>query len=240
MREQNPKNGVVKRVDYVVVPADLPSQRPVSANERVQRIAEHFSRASSHYLDFGNGDIHLWAVGEPDRALCDVDGVVPNSLEVIRYFDGSDNEPEVSRHRLLQSQQLHRCLLDFNFQPVEIHVALYDQVCLLAVAIEQRLHSQIGALLRLGGHCQQLLLQRAKLVVKMAEPGRGRGSSFCHPNLPVMYASVRSSLGRVKIWSVAPNSTSSPMKKNAVWSDARAACCRLCVTMMIVNSCLSS
>src|SRR5699024_4767319 len=61
-----------------------------------------------------------------------------------------------------------------------------------------------------------------------------------YPNLPVMYSSVRLSVGVEKIFSVSPNSTSSPSRKKAVLSDTRAACCMLWVTMITVYFSLSS
>src|SRR6185312_14096752 len=61
-----------------------------------------------------------------------------------------------------------------------------------------------------------------------------------HPNRPVMYASVRTSDGDVKSVSVGATSTRPPARKNAVRSEMRAACCILCVTIMIVTSPRSS
>ncbi len=52
--------------------------------------------------------------------------------------------------------------------------------------------------------------------------------------LPVTYCSVRSSSGLVKIFSVGPYSTISPVSMNAVESATRPACCMLWVTMTIV------
>src|SRR5207302_1758912 len=61
-----------------------------------------------------------------------------------------------------------------------------------------------------------------------------------HPKRPVMYDSVRSSLGLVNIVSVGATSISSPPRKNAVWSETRPACCKLCVTITTVTSVRSS
>jgi hypothetical protein len=65
-------------------------------------------------------------------------------------------------------------------------------------------------------------------------------SAAPHPNRPVMYASVRSSSGLVKIFPVGPTSIrrpgspAAPTVKKAVVSLTRAACCMLWVTMTIV------
>ncbi len=57
---------------------------------------------------------------------------------------------------------------------------------------------------------------------------------FSYPVLPVMYASVNSCLGRVKISFVGENSTNSPSQNKPVRSETRAAWSMLCVTMTIV------
>src|SRR6202011_5920509 len=134
----------------------------------------------------------------------------------------------------LQSKKLHGRLLYFDLESVELRIAIDHECCLLAIAVHQRLDGDVSALLGLRRHAEQRFLERRKLIVKMPESCGVRVR--CHPNLPVIYASVRSSRGLVNIWSVGPNSTTWPEKKNAVYSDALAACCRLCVTMMIVNS----
>ena len=55
-----------------------------------------------------------------------------------------------------------------------------------------------------------------------------------------MATDLRAIVSAVKIFSVVSNSTSLPSQKNAVWSETRAACCMLCVTMTIVYASFSS
>ncbi len=238
MSQKYAKHRVVQRVYDVVVLAHLAAECSVGTDERIERVAEHFPSPPRHHLDLGNADVDLGLLRQAQRRLRDVDGVVAYTLQVIRYFDRADDETKVARHRLLKREQLHRRLLYFHLQSIELRVALDDEGCLFLVAAEQRFDGKVSAFFGLRRHSEQGFLQRRKLIVKMPEAGDVRVS--CHPNLPVIYASVRSSRGLVNICSVGPNSTSSPVKKKPVNSDARAACCRLCVTMMMVNSRLSS
>ena len=82
--------------------------------------------------------------------------------------------------------------------------------------------------LGLARHGEEPDLDVAQLLVEMAV------GVDAHPNLPVMYASVRSCFGLVKRAWVSPSSTSRPRSKKAVTSEIRAACCKLCVTVTMV------
>src|SRR6202008_5197588 len=105
-----PKPRIVQRVDDVVVLADLSAESAVGADERIEGIAQHFASAAGHYLDLGYANVDLWFLGDPDRRFRDIDGVVAHALEVIRDFDGADDEAEITGHRLLQREQLHGSL----------------------------------------------------------------------------------------------------------------------------------
>ena len=165
--------------------------RPIGPNECIERVAEHFASAASHHLDLGNANVHFGLVRQTQRRLSDVDSVIANPLEIVRHFDGANDETKIARHWLLQRQQLHGCLFDFHFEAVQFDVAIDHELCLFAVAVHQGFDGKVGALLGLRRHTKQRFLQRRKLIVKMTESGAGRVS--CHPNLPVIYASVLSS-----------------------------------------------
>ena len=139
--------------------------------------------------------------------LRDVHRVVTDALQIARDLDGADDEPQVARHRLLKGQQLDRGLLHFELELVDLAVAMDDGIGLVLVARQQRVDGDVDELLGARGHVQQLLLEEAELRVEVP---RRYGFDARHPNLPVMYASVRSSRGLVNIRSVAPYSTSRP------------------------------
>src|SRR6185437_7177715 len=65
--------------------------------------------------------------------------------------------------------------------------------------------------------------------------GVGLDGQRTHPNLPVMYASVRGSLGAVNSVFVDAASINAPSSMNAVRSETRAACCMLWVTIPTVT-----
>ena len=50
-------------------------------------------------------------------------------------------------------------------------------------------------------------------------------SIYHYPNLPLMYASVRGSVGEENIFYVSSYSITSPKRKKAVRSEIRIACC---------------
>ena len=62
-------------------------------------------------------------VGEPDRALGDVHGVIADALQIVRHLDRPDDESKVARHRLLKREQLDRCLLDLELERCQLRIA---------------------------------------------------------------------------------------------------------------------
>src|SRR6185295_12256747 len=97
----------------------------------------------------------------------------------------------------------------------------------LDVLVVQGLHRAVERADDEVERAEGLRLERLQFLLEVL-PSAG------HPNLPVTYSSVLESSGDVKIRSVGPNSTSSPLSMNAVSSATRAACCMLWVTMTIV------
>jgi len=198
----------VKDIHLVVPPADLPSRLGVAPDERLEGVGKHVAREARHLDDLRlRGDGAL--VGEPHRRLRDVDGVVAHPLEVVGDLQGGGQHAEVARHRLLEGQQVDAHLFKLDLHLVDDPVGADHRLGLLPVPLEQRVHRQAQCGLRLARHGQEADLDLAQVVMKV--PVR-----LGHPNLPVMYASVRSCVGEVKSWSVSPNSTSLPASKNPV------------------------
>jgi hypothetical protein len=165
------------------------------------------SSATGHVLD-GRIDHHRRSErNQTQRRLRDVDGVVADTFEVAGDLDGADQESKVACHRLLQGEQLEGELLDLHLQLVNLTVPAEYGVRLLLVPGEQRVHRDVDEFFRTRRHVEQTLLERCQLVVEVA---KADGLAWGHPNLPVMYASVRSSRGLVKRRSVASCSISWP------------------------------
>ena len=134
--------------------------------------------------------------------------MIANSLDVARDFYRSDEKSQVASQRLLKSEQPDRALLDLDFKSVDALIVDDHLFGRVAVTLEERFNRLVYQPLRQCGHVDQSLLQLGQLFVKM--PVSRCLLRRCHPNLPVMYASVRSSRGRVKIISVGPVSTRRP------------------------------
>ena len=116
-------------------------------------------------------------------------------------------EVSIRRSRAIgccKREQVDHLFLDLDLERVDVAVARDDRLRLVGVALEQRLDRQVQRRLGLARHGEQPRLDLRQLLVKMSL------GIDAHPNLPVMYASVRSCLGLVKIWLVSPSSTSTP------------------------------
>ena len=217
MGQQDAEHRPVQPVDLIVPAADIAGGGRVAPHEGLERIGEHLPRQARHLDQFrlrsdGPG------LGQAFRRLRDVDGVIAHPLEVVGDLERRGEHPEVARHRLLEAEELDALLLDLDLERVDRTVAGDDPMGLGGVPLEQGLHRQRKGRLRLARHREEPDLDVAQLVVEMAVLVLG------HPNLPVMYASVRSSVGVVNNRRVSPYSTSRPESKNAVKSEARAAC----------------
>ena len=224
--QQDAEHRPVKDIHLVVPTTHLAPRLCVAPDERLEGVGEHVAGEPRHLDDLGLRRDATEA-RQPAGRLGDVDRVVAHPLEVVRDLERGGQHPEVPCHRLLEGQQVDAHLLELDLHLVDDPVAGDDTLGLGAVALEERLDGQSQGGLRLTRHRQEADLDLAQVVVKVPV---GLG----HPNLPVMYASVRSCAGAVKSCSVSPNSMSSPRSKKPVKSDTRAACCMLCVTIAMV------
>ena len=221
------KTEPVQGVHLVVAEADLAAGRGVAADEGLERVRQHLAREPGHLDDLRLGRDRP-GLRQPLGRLRDVHRVIADPLQIVRDLERGEEHAEVAGHRLLERQEVGAHLLDLHLHRVDDPVALDHAAGPLGVPLEQRLDRKAERRLRLARHGEQADLDVAELVVKMAMRVEG------HPNLPVMYASVRSLAGRVKMRSVSPNSTSSPRSKKPVRSETRAACCMLWVTITMV------
>src|SRR5262245_12745247 len=108
----------------------------------------------------------------------------------------------------MKRQETHRQAFDLDLEIVDLVILANHRRRLRGVARQQRRNGQIDQLLGARRHVEQSLLDDRELLVKMAMTRLDGG--WRHPNLPVTYASVRSSRGLVKISLVRPASMSFP------------------------------
>ena len=225
--QENPEDRVVQRIHPVVPDADFPGGHGVAPNEGFQGVGKHLTRHPGHLHDLRLRRDRP-GLDQPLGGLGDVHRVVADPLEIVGDLEGGGEHPEVAGHRLLESEEVDGLLLDFHLHVVHHAVALDDRLGFHQITIQQGLHRHAQGRFGLPRHGEQPDLDVIQLVVKVTLAVDG------HPNLPVMYASVRSFAGEVKIRSVSSNSISSPRSKKPVKSETRAACCMLCVTMTMV------
>jgi hypothetical protein len=195
----------VQRVDPVVPLAHRARPVGVATDEVVERVGQHLACQARHLLDLRKlRERRLFR--QVLDGLRDVYRVIAHPLEVVGDLHRHRDQPQVARERLLQREQVDAGVIDLHLQRIELPVGQDHRIRLRRVALAQRLHRRAHLLLGEGRHLQEQVLQLRQLLVEMASSGDG-----AHPNLPVMYASVCSSFGLVKMSFVRPSSTSRPM-----------------------------
>src|SRR6202030_3601186 len=155
------------------------------------------------------------------------------------------NKAEIGGHKLLQREQLHHAVVNFNLQLVDGVFFAEDGSRQLFVRIEHRMNRLMHGSLGQAAHPKHALFQLFQIAFEMAfhiftsSPWPSLHSSRCcdnpHPKRPVIYASVRGSEGVVNMCPVGENSIRSPFSMKAVESLTRAACCMLWVTITKVH-----
>jgi hypothetical protein len=211
MRQQHAKDGFFQLVDLVIGGTDGTAKLAVGAHERAQGIAKHLAGALRHDRDlrrWTHDPPRLSGADQAQRRLGDVHGVIADPLEIAGDLDRADDEPKIARHRLLKSEERHGEVFDLDLELVDLVIRLEHRLGESLVALEQRVDGQIEQCFCFLGHVEQPLLEEVELLVKMPEPNRCVGRA--HPNLPVMYASVRASRGLVNSRFVSPSSIRRP------------------------------
>ena len=102
--------------------------------------------------------------------------------EAVGLHRGGD-EPQIARGGLVERQQLHALLVDFDVVGADLLVAIDDLLGQIAVALEERAHDPADLVLDQASHGQQGLLERVQLFVEMALHSRALRPQ---PKRPVM------------------------------------------------------
>ncbi len=77
------------------------------------------------------------------RSADSANPMITHALQVARDLDGADNVPQIARERLLKREERDRGLLDLDLQRIDGAIAGDDRVCLVRVALEQRLDRDV-------------------------------------------------------------------------------------------------
>jgi hypothetical protein len=208
----------------------------VAANHGIQRIANLL------FDDFGHArQIHVrldaGMAKDAQGALRNVHGLIADALEIIVNAGNREDEAQVGGHELVESEELNDAVVDFELKFVDSVFFIKDPLGELFIGIEDRVNRLMNGALGEAAHPKEAFLELVQILFEVsfhnslslcvevvaAEP-KQYGS---HPNLPVIYASVRGSPGVVKRCGVGLNSIIWPVRMKAVKSLTRAACCIL-------------
>src|SRR6478735_7614207 len=221
----------------------------VAGGEGVDRCGVQLAGLLAHRGDdAAQLGVELVAPDPPGR-LADVGAEVGRPLDLGDHPHQRHDHAQVGGHRRLQGDQPVAALLEIDRAGIDLVVAADQVVGTLEVAVEQDRRRPGDQLRDGGGEVGQLAASVLQLLMEALAQLLGH-----QPNLPEMYASVRSSLGVENIRDVRSTSTSTPVRrslswltsvvKNATRSLTRAACCMLWVTITIVKrdliSCIRS
>src|SRR3990172_6629987 len=237
--QELPEHLVLELV-HGVVPKDRPvRQFVVAVDEGVQGVLQHLLCDLRHPRDVDqrferrDGEKRL-------RPLRDVDRLVADPLHVRVDLHRGGDEAEIDGRRLAQRDELDARLVDLDVELVHLGFHGTDLGEEVDVALNERLDDPPGHLFHQPSHAEDQFAKPRQLFRIMFLHPRSPPRLEDHPNLPVMYSSVRLSDGFVKIFPLLSISISSPIRKKATWSEMRAACCMLWGTTAIVYFSLRS
>ena len=97
----------------------------------------------------------------------DVDGQVPDALQVGVDLHGRNDGAEVGGHGLMEGQELETAIVDLDVQVVDRFVAGDHGLQDLGLALHHRLHRHPHPLFRQAAHGEQALLERFELLLEM-------------------------------------------------------------------------
>ena len=162
--------------------------------------------------------------------------LVADAFQIVVDARDGQHKAQVHGHQLVQRQQLHHAIVHFDLQFVDGVFFGQHAIGELLVGIQHGMHRLVHGALGEAAHPQQPLFQIVQISFEMAFHMSPRSKSYeivsikrqmSQPKRPVIYASVRASLGVVNRCGVGLNSISCPVSRNAVKSLTRAACCML-------------
>src|SRR6266567_2728291 len=110
----------IQLVHGIVHLGELQAQLEVPLHERFDRGAEHLSHDVGHLLEVAEDGGVRGQVHRGQGQLRDVDGLVPDALEVQVHVHDHEHESEVGRHGSLESQDVEDPSLDVEVPAVDL------------------------------------------------------------------------------------------------------------------------
>jgi hypothetical protein len=139
----------------------------------------------------------------------------------------------------VEREELNDAVVEFKLQLIDGVFFIEDTLGKLFIGIQNSVNRLMNCALGEAAHPKEALFELVQvlfevsfhsslsLCVEVVATTRNRSNKQSHPNLPVIYASVRGSPGVVNRCGVGLNSITCPVRMNAVKSLTRAACCML-------------
>jgi hypothetical protein len=232
------ENLIAVLIDLIVASHDFLSELDVTTNHRIQRIPDLLLDYFGHA---GQIDVGLDAgmTKDAQRTLGDVDGLIADAFKVIVDAGNGEDEAQVGGHELVESEELNNSVVDFELKFVDRVFFIKDTLGELFIGIEDGVNRLMNGALGEAAHPKEAFLELVQILfevafhnslslcVEVVAATRNQSNNESHPNLPVIYASVRGSPGVVKRCGVVLNSIIWPVRMKAVKSLMRAACCIL-------------
>jgi hypothetical protein len=191
-------------VDHLVLADEVLGELGVAQREALLGLADLGAHELGHLVDpLENVRMRGWFVPVERDQLGDVHALVAHALDVMDDVQERGHDAQVAGHRCLRRHQGQDALVHLEVAAVDPVVVVDDEAGQLDVLVVERLDRAVE---RGDDHVEAaegLLLQALELLLEADPRGLGRHQ----PTFPVTYASVRSSLGLVKIFSVSSYST---------------------------------
>jgi hypothetical protein len=231
------ENLVAVLIDLIVAGHDFLGEFNVAANDGIQRIANLLLHDFGHA---GQIDVRFDArmAKDAQRTLRNVDGLIADAFEVIVNAGNGEDEAQVGGHELVKSEKLNDAVVEFELKLVDGVFFIEDPLGKLFIGIEDGVNRLMNGALGEAAHPEKALFELVQVLFEVSFHSglslcveivatRNQSNNESHPNLPVIYASVRGSPGVVNRCGVGLNSIICPVRMKAVKSLTRAACCML-------------
>src|SRR3990172_11428881 len=165
---------VAQAVHLVVANQHRTGQLDVAVDQCVEAVADHAFREFAHSREVYVGLDARMAQDALGR-LGDIDGLVADAFEIVVDARDGQYEAQVSSHQLLQRQQLHHAIVDFDLQLVDGRLFLQNLFGQRSLAIENGMNGLVHSPFGQAAHPQDALLQLVQIALKV--PFHGAFSS---------------------------------------------------------------
>ncbi len=165
--KQLPENLVAEMIDFVVAGEDFLREIDVAADDCIECFADHL------FGDFAHArQIHVRLdtrmAQDAEGALGDVDGLIADAFEVVVDAGHGEDESQIGGHKLMEREQLHDAVVDFNLKLVDGVFFFEDALGEGFIGIEHGVNGLVDGTLCEASHPEQALFELVQILFKMA------------------------------------------------------------------------